>query len=201
MQKRNDVIMSRENMNFSINHVAFDHYKRYQDELPNVITVRDTKTLNKYIDAGHEFSIVQREVCQSLMTYHLVFQSKDSGRVESIIVGKNKKTDKWIDIRDRRFNLFKPLDEYLKNDRLLAQHEYYQGRHPSEYPWGAYVLPIGVKQGQKVYIGDIIEDVSAGGFWALRTRFGNAIGQWDGKSIVLDERVSKDAFWDTGMVG
>lgn len=193
--------MSKQNTNFSINNIAFKHYKTFKAKLPNVIIVKDTKTLNQYIEAGHDFCIVEREVCQSLMTYKLVFQKKDTGLVESFLVGKHKETGEWIDIRDCRFDIFKPINEYLKTDRLLAQHEYYQGRHPNEYPWGAYVMPLGIKPGEKVYIEEVIEDICSGGFWGLRTRFGNAIGKWNGKQIILDKGISENAFWDTGMVG
>lgn len=193
--------MSIEDIDFSINNVAYKHYKQCEDKVPKVTVVKDTKTLNQYIEAGHAFCIVERVICELLMTYKMVFQMNDTGLVESFVVGKHKETGEWIDIRDRRFDAFKPINEYLENDKLLAQHEYYQGRHPNDYPWGAYVLPLGIQDGDKVYIEELIEDISSGGFWGLRTRFGNAVGQWDGEKIVLDERISEDAFWGSGIIG
>lgn len=193
--------MSIGDINFSINNLAYKHYKQFENTLPQVIIVTDTKTLNQYIEAGHSFCIVERVICEPLMTYKMVFQNNETGLVESFIVGKHKETGEWIDIRDRRFDIFKPIDEYLENDKLLAQHEYYQGRHPNEYPWGAYVLPLGIQGGDKVYIEEVIEDISSGGFWGLRTRIGNAVGQWDGEKIVLDTEISEYAFWGNGIIG
>ena len=63
--------------------------------------------------------------------------------------------------------------------------------------WGAYILPINISIGERVYVKDLLQDVSMGDFWSatIMAYAGEAV--WDGEKLIFDE-----SLWeDHGMVG
>jgi hypothetical protein len=89
--------------------------------------------------------------------------------------------------------------------QYFSEEEYEQVITVKVYPrqvtltrsWGAYILPINISIGERVYVKDLLQDVSMGDFWSatIMAYAGEAV--WDGEKLIFDE-----SLWeDHGMVG
>jgi hypothetical protein len=89
--------------------------------------------------------------------------------------------------------------------QYFSEEEYEQVITVREYPrqktltrsWGAYILPLNISIGERVYVEDLLQDVSMGDFWSstIMAHAGEAV--WDGEKLIFDETLWEDH----GLVG
>lgn len=146
------------------------------NNLPQVLTVYSAHQINYYRAKGHEAYVVPIRKSSMFMHRNLLLENRVTGDLIET-TGRTVHTLQYGGRTDhyprKEWKLIKRSTAYLR-----------ERRHPNR-GWGAYVLPINVQEGDRVYISDLIEDVIATDFWGpIPADDGEGI--WDGKKICLD---------------
>lgn len=143
-------------------------------ELPVVTTCYDLYTLNKAIKGGHQACIIKITDNRELRLSGLLLRNKASGE--------------YTLVKERRMYVQHGRIKEYSAEEWEAIHEVrgYARTRPAHEGWGAYILPHGVKPGDRVYVEDLLEDLVAFGFWYSVGAAVDGEGIWDGSSITID---------------
>jgi len=108
---------------------------------------------------------------------------------------RNLETKKFIKVNDRsQVSYGKPRFEPGNEWILVHCNKVYARPKSLSRSWGAYIIPQGVKAGDRVYLPDLIEDVYAHRFWSAIFPANDGVGIWNGSDLVLDVEVYKEAY-------
>lgn len=145
--------------------------------LPVVKSCFDTRSLNMAIEAGHQTCIVQVEINPKLKLSGLLLKNKATGVFE-VVSSRNMQAQytRTIEYTYEEWQTVAEVSGYARNRRATSG-------------WGAYIIPIGVQVGERVYIEDLIEDVVASGFWHSVGAAADAEAIWTGQALEIDHSV------------
>lgn len=146
-------------------------------ELPIVKTCFDLYTLNKAIKGGHQTCIIKITENENLRLHGILLRNKASG--------------KYIVVKERRMYVqYGRIQEYPADEwELIYDVSGYARTRPAHEGWGAYILPLGVKPGDRLYIEHLLEDLIAFEFWYSVGAAVDGEGIWTGSAIEIDETV------------
>lgn len=143
-------------------------------ELPIVKTCYDLYTLNEAIKGGHQTCIIK------------ISQNPEL-RLSGILL-RNKTTGEYMLVKERRMYVqYGRIKEYSVEEwETIHEVRGYARTRPANEGWGAYILPLGVEPGGRVYVEDLLEDLVAFEFWYSVGAAVDGEGIWDGCSITID---------------
>ncbi len=144
------------------------------NNLIEVETCYDLRRLNKAIEAGQPYSIVQIKKNPDLERQNLLL--------------KHRTTDKVVLVESRTvFAQHQGRIEYTHEEweEIGVVKGYARTRERHE-GWGAYILPSYIRPDDRVYIADLIEDIVATTFWSNVYPATDGEGTWDGERIRVD---------------
>ena len=146
-----------------------------KEDLPVVQTVYTVQALKPFIEAKKRILFVHRELNEKLLYDRLLL--------------RNIETQETIDVPERKgsINHVGPFEYPEPLWEEICTYQGYQGRHPYDLPWGAYVLPDGLKSGDKVYISELIEDVFLDYIHRFPVRALSLTATYDGEKLVLSD--------------
>lgn len=143
-------------------------------DLPVVKTCYELNKLNEAIKDGHQTCVVKVIENPELYLSGLLLRNKSSG--EYTLVHKRRIYVQYRGIKEYSVEEWETIHEVSGYARTRPAHE----------GWGAYILPLGVKPHDRVYVEDLLEDIVAFGFWYSVGAAVDGEGIWDGSSIAID---------------
>lgn len=146
-----------------------------RDNLPVVKTCYSIYELNEAVKNGHQTCILK-------------IAENDNLRLQGILL-RNKTSGEYTLVKERRMYVqYGRIKEYSFEDWETVQEVtgYARTRPPHE-GWGAYILPLGVKPGDRLYIEHLLEDLVAFEFWYSVGAAIDGEGVWNGSTIEIDE--------------
>jgi hypothetical protein len=150
----------------------FGQPKKNPNRLRVIKTARTAKAINAAADAGVTPLIKAVEPGGDIQRWVAVYQHP-----------KTKKIKLWGDCR------WEPGDGY---ELVLPFRSYYPYSFPE--PFAAYLLPADLKQGERVWIEDVIEDIVAvWGNQGYNPRLECAEASWNGHDFTIHFDPEKDA--------
>ncbi len=143
-------------------------------DLPVVKTCYDLHRLNEAIKHGHKICIMKITEQPQLCLSGLLLQNKSSGE--------------YTLVKERRVYRRSGIFEYSVEEwETIHEVNGYARTRRAHQGWGAYILPLDVKLGDRVYVDDLLEDSVSSKFWYSVVAAVDGEGIWDGSSIKIDE--------------
>lgn len=143
-------------------------------ELPVVTTCYDLHKLNEAIKHGHQTCIMKITEKPQLCLSGLLLRNKSSGEYELV--------------KERKVYHRYGIVEYSAEEwETIHEVNGYARTRPAHHGWGAYILPLDVKLGDRVYVDELLEDSFSSEFWYSVVAAVDGEGVWDGSNIKLDE--------------
>lgn len=142
------------------------HDQKNPNNLLEIETARDQKAINEAASNGFRPLIKRVEPSQMIHSKFSVFQSRTTGKIK--VLG------------DFRSGFDKDSDMEM----VIGWSSYYPHTFPS--PYAAYLIPLDLKTGEKVWVKDLIEDF-IGGTWNQGNvyRLSTAEAIWNGKDLEI----------------
>ena len=145
--------------------------------LPVVKTCYKAHELNQAIQEGHKVCVLQIKESPELKLKGLLLRNRTSG-VYSLV------SDRTM------FVQYSNVVEYPEDDwETIHEVNGYARNRPASEGWGAYILPLGVQPGDRVYIEDLIEDIVAQSFWYSVGPAVDGEGIWNGTTLEIDHKM------------
>jgi hypothetical protein len=117
---------------------------------------------------------VQIETNPTLVLSGLLLKNKNTGKFETVPSRmEHTQYRSWRYYSHEEWETVAELSGYARNRRATSG-------------WGAYILPIGLEQGERVYIADLIEDIYAFGIWRSVGAAADAEAVWTGEHLDID---------------
>lgn len=154
-----------------------EYHVENSKNLPVVKSCFDTRTLNMAIEAGHQTCVVKVVSNPRLKLSGLLLRNKSTGQFE--VVSSRQMPAQYARVIEYSYEDWETVEElsgYARNRKANSG-------------WGAYILPLGVQPGDRVYIEDLIEDVFASGFWRSVGAAADAEAIWTGRNLEIDHSV------------
>lgn len=149
------------------------------NRLPVVKTCYATDELNEAVQIGHQVCVLQIKESRDLKLKGLLLRNRQSGEYRLV-------SDRTM------FVQYGNVIEYPDEEwETIHEVKGYARNRPASQGWGAYILPLGIRSGDRVYIEDLIEDIVADSFWYSVHPAVDAEGVWNGTSIDIDRSVYK----------
>jgi hypothetical protein len=148
-----------------------------QDNLPVVTTCYSIYEFNEAVKNGHQTCIMKITDNEKLRLKGILLRNKTSG--EYIVVKERRMYVQYGRIQEY------PVDEW----EAIYDVSGYARTRPAHEGWGAYILPHGVKPGDRLYIEDLLEDLVAFEFWYSVGAAVDGEGIWTGSTIEIDEKL------------
>lgn len=150
-------------MDFNVNY--------HHHDLRRVETVFSLRKLNKYWAAGHVTLLEKIRLKEELFTKGYIFRDRETGEyieAESRIYGT--RLEGVVELPEEDFEEICSVKRYARRRSLTAD-------------WAAYILPLGVQEGEELYIKNLIEDVLVSEFWGEKIYAVDGIAVWDGARL------------------
>ncbi|WP_445810651.1 hypothetical protein [Yoonia sp.] len=101
---------------------------------------------------------------------------------------QNKSSGEYTLVKERRVYRRSGIFEYSVEEwETIHEVNGYARTRRAHQGWGAYILPLDVKLGDRVYVDDLLEDSVSSKFWYSVVAAVDGEGIWDGSSIKIDE--------------
>ena len=145
------------------------------NNLPEVLTCYSAFELNKFVSAGHKTVVEPIKRNRTLREKNLIL--------------RNKKTFEHVatDSRQILHQYTGKASEYSEEEwELIYKGTAYRRPRKQNDGWGAYILPKGIEDGQRVYVADLLEDIVATYFHGFPVAAEDGEGIWDGSNITID---------------
>lgn len=144
------------------------------NELPVVKTCYSMYALDEAIKNGHQTCIMKITENPKLRLKGILLRNKASG--EYTVVKDRKMYVQYGRIKEYRVEEWETIHEVTG----------YARTRPASEGWGAYILPLGMQPGDRVYVEDLLEDLVAFEFWYSVGAAVDGEGIWTGSSIEVD---------------
>lgn len=152
--------------------IEFEEEQRIKERMERlkylklIKTARGIDAINEAVDEGYTPLIYDVKPSEKIRIQEVLIRNTETGKVKSL-----------------PYNYYAVVRGTRENSEIVMKVSYYPYQFP---PFAAYLLPDDLKQGERVILDDMIEDIIGASHSEGRYRLDSAEAIWDGEKFIID---------------